>query len=85
MENNNNLVVMFNPFLVNQEIDVYQNGACVKQDYVTIEDVVDKIKIYCEMYDIPRINLCGNHHFVNKFEKALRTEYSNKTINVIER
>lgn len=86
MDNNNNLIVNFHPFMIQQEIDVYQDGACVKQDFVTIEEVVDKIRFYCSMYDIPRINLCGNRDFVNKFEKVLRTCYdASKTINVIPR
>jgi len=87
IDNNNNLVVNFHPFMISQEIDVYQNGVCIKQDFCTIEEIIDKIYTYCSIYDIPRINLCGNKDFISKFANELKARYSYgaKEINIIQR
>lgn len=87
MDNNNNLVVIFHLGMKDQEIDVYQDGACVKQDFCDTENLIDKICTYCAVYDIPRISLCGNKDFLNKFVEQLQTKfaYGTKEINIISR
>jgi len=86
-KNINNLIVNFHPFMVLQEIDIYVNGECVKQDFVPLDEVTNDINGYCAMYDVHRINLCGNRDFVMKFKNELITDYDYeaKEINIIER
>ena len=85
--NNNNLVVIFHLGMADQEIDVYQDGICVKQDFCSTADLVERITTYCATYNIPRINLCGNKTFVSKFAKELNSKYAygTKEINIIAR
>ena len=78
----NNLIVNFHPFLVKQDILIYQDGACVKQDHVTIEEVVDKVHEYCVKYDISVVNLCGNAEFVSRFSRNLHTRFENNNIEI---
>ena len=73
--NNNNLIVSIGPFLFKQNILIYQDGVCVKQDNVSMGQVHDKISQYCKLYDISIVNLCGNKSFVNKFAKNLNTKF----------
>lgn len=86
MDNNGNLIINFRPFVFKQEILVYVDGACVKQDYVTVSEIVDKAEIYCKEYNIPRINLCGNRHYVSKFAEKLNIRFNktNKSIEIFQ-
>ena len=86
-KNINNLIVNFRPFALYQEIDIYVNGECIKQDFVILDEITNTINRYCVMYDIDRINLCGNRNFVSKFKNDLITNYAydTKEINIIER
>ena len=84
MDNNGNLIINFRPFVFKQEILVYVDGACVKQDYVTVNEIVDKVEAYCKEYNIPRVNLCGNRHYVSKFAEKLmiRFERVNRIVEI---
>ena len=79
----NNLIVNFHPFLVKQDILIYQDGACVKQDHITIEEVSEKVKEYCKIYNIDIVNLCGNKLYLNKFMKDIRTKFDNEDMAIM--
>lgn len=75
--NNGNLIVNFRPFVLKQQILVYQEGVCIKQAYVPMNDVVPTVDILCKEYNIPRVNLCGNTHYTSKFAEKLQTRFAN--------
>ena len=52
MEENNHIIVNFQPFVAKQEILVYINGNCEKQIYVSVDRIVDSVKGLKSTYNI---------------------------------
>lgn len=82
-----NIIVNFKPFISEQEILVYIDGACVKQKRVKIEDVTNVVYGLKSNYVIDVINLVGNKDYVSKFKAELMTKFEkdNVEINIVER
>lgn len=72
-----NIIVVFHPFEVVQDVMVYQKGECVKQMHPTLNDTVGVINGLNEQYHADRINLCGAPAFVNRYVRELKTKFSN--------
>lgn len=81
-----NIVVMFHPFEIQQDVMVYQNGECVNQLHPALNDTVKTLCGLNNQYHIDRINLCGIPAFVNKYVRELKSQFSNNpTIEIVSR
>lgn len=78
------IIVNFQPFVVEQHIMVYKNGACIEQQYVDFEQVLEKICFLSNKYNISNIDLCGNTDFLKKFKNDLQlnTNFNNSSLNI---
>ena len=80
-----NIVVIFHPFEIEQEVMVYSHGECVKTMHPALNNTVKTICSLNDTYHADRINLCGVPSFINKYVKELRSNFSNSpTIEIIE-
>lgn len=70
------IIVDFQPFVAEQHIMVYQNGACVEQQYVNYDEVINYIIALSNKYNIENIDLCGNTDFLKKWKNDLQTNTS---------
>ena len=50
MEENNHIIVNFQPFVAKQEILVYINGNCEKQIYVSVDRIVDSVPQLLDLF-----------------------------------
>lgn len=73
----NNMIVLFRPFVREQRIMIYNDDDCITEIKVPIEQVVDTINGLKSQYQIDKINLCGNLSFMEKYYKELNTKFSN--------
>ena len=71
MEENNHIIVNFQPFVAKQEILVYINGNCEKQIYVSVDRIVDSVKGLKSTYNINKIDLCGNRDYLSFFKEKM--------------
>lgn len=82
MEENNHIIVNFQPFTAKQEILVYINGNCEKQIYVSVDRIVDSVKGLKSTYNINRIDLCGNRDYLSFFREKMLDDYDNCIITI---
>lgn len=75
------IIVNFQPFVSNQHIMVYREGACIEQSYVEYNEVVDTVVLLANKYNITNIDLCGNTDFLKKWRNDLQvnTNFTNKS------
>ena len=85
MEENNHIIVNFQPFVAKQEILVYINGNCEKQIYVSVDRIVDSVKGLKSTYNINKIDLCGNRDYLSFFKVFMLDSYDNCTITIYNR
>ena len=85
MEENNHIIVNFQPFVAKQEILVYINGNCEKQIYVSVDRIVDSVKGLKSTYNINKIDLCGNRDYLSFFKEKRLDSYDNCTITIYNR
>ena len=83
----NTLTINFHPFTVGQEIDVHMNDGITIKDFAPLDEIINKINMYCSTIDIDKIYLCGNRNFVSKYYNELITNYAYdaKEIHIVEK
>jgi len=79
------IVAVIHPFVVQQEIDVYKNGECVKIVQCTLDDIKQICCDLCKKYNIHQIDLGGTNqlyslHIKEEIDKL--DKFNNFQINV---
>ena len=74
------IIVNFQPFVSNQHIMVYREGACIEQQYVDCNEVINTVVLLSNKYNITNIDLCGNTDFLKEWKNDLQvnTNFANK-------
>lgn len=72
----NHIIVDFRPFALEQNIQVYVNGECVRTAKVDIGRITDVCYGFCHEYNIDKIDLCGSTDYLKKFQSELGTKFS---------
>jgi hypothetical protein len=68
---NKHIVCCIHPFVANQEIDVYQDGECIKAVNCTLEQLEDTIVELGIKYNINKIDLKGGQLYSLKIKENL--------------
>ena len=70
------IIVNFQPFVTEQHIMVYRDGACIEQVYVDFDKVIERVCFLSNKYNISNIDLCGNTDFLKKVKNEYRKMYA---------
>jgi hypothetical protein len=78
------IIVNFQPFVTEQHIMVYRDGACIEQVYVDFDKVIERVCFLSNKYNISNIDLCGNTDFLKKVKNDLQlnTNFNNSQLNI---
>lgn len=78
------IIVNFQPFLAEQHIMVYREGACIEQAFVEADKVIEKVCFLSNKFNITNIDLCGNTDFLKQFKNELQTNtnFNNNELNI---
>ena len=68
---NKHIVCCIHPFVVTQEIDVYQNGECIKTVKCALDQLEDTIVELGMKYNINKIDLKGGQLYSLKIKENL--------------
>lgn len=81
------IIVNFNIFDLNQDVYVYDNGACIEQTKVPLYQVTDIVAAFRNEYDIKQIDLYGNENFLSRFKAQMGTDFNfvDCDINIIQK
>lgn len=55
------VVASIHPFVMEQEVDVYKDGECVKIAHCTLDEIVEVCYNLCKEYNIIQLDLCGQN------------------------
>ena len=80
----NHVVAIIHPFVVQQEVDVYMNGECVKTVPCNLNDLDKVCYNLCKEYNINQLDLKGQDQYALHLRDKLTssTEYEDFKINV---
>lgn len=74
----NHIVTMIHPFVMEQEVCVYQNGECVKVVKCTLDDIEKTCIDLCNEFDIDIIDTKGGQLYAMKMKKHLEDKVDTK-------
>lgn len=80
----NHVVAIIHPFVVQQEVDVYMNGECVKTVSCKLNELDKVCYNLCKEYNINQLDLNGQDQYALHLRDKLTssTEYEDFKINV---
>lgn len=67
------VIICIHPFIMRQEVMVYQNGVCVKHTDCTMDEVAKVCYNLCKEYNIHRVDLAGVIKYCSKIKEDLLT------------
>ena len=80
---NKHIVCNIHPFVLEQEVNVYDNGECIKTAKCTLDNLEENISSLINMYNIKQIDLAGNQLYNLKVkENLLSSKYDLNDINI---
>lgn len=65
------IVVNIQPFILEQEIQVYKNGECTKITKSTMSNLDEGIAIEAKLSDVKNIDLAGDKNFTQMIKQRL--------------
>ncbi len=80
---NNHIVINIRPFVFKQEVCVYEDGACIRIDECTMDQLGESIMALAKQYNISQVDIAGFRPYAIKVQNSLMTEYGdNSGLNV---
>ena len=79
---NGNIIINFRPFVLKQQVLVYQNGECVKELHFLPNEIVDAVASLCKEYETPRVSLCGSKMYVSRYAERLNTKFNEMNLDI---
>ena len=81
------VVATIHPFVMQQEVDVYKNGECIKVIQCTLDDIEQVCYNLCKKYNIHQLDLCGVNqlyslHIKENIDKSNNNKFNDFQINV---
>ena len=73
---NDHITAFIRSFVLEQEVDVYQNGECVKTVKCTLDNIEKVINNLIKEYNISQIDIAGSKEYAFKIKEHLQTKYS---------
>lgn len=79
------IVIMYQPFVVEQLVIVYNNGAVVETHRININEIADLIeKLTIQYSNVNSISLIGNQDYLIRYQKDLGLRVpDNVKINIV--
>lgn len=80
----NHIVTTIHPFVMEQEVSVYQNGECSKSVNCTLNELADVIIGLSKEFNIKTVDLAGsNQLFSLKTKDDLMSKYAENDLEII--
>jgi uncharacterized UPF0146 family protein len=72
------IAVYLRPFVVQQEVTVYQNGECIYQTQCPLTNIEDKLIEVSDKFNVKQIDLAGDFVYGNKIKEDIQnpTKYN---------
>lgn len=81
---NTTVVIMYQPFVIEQMVIIYQNGEIIETKKVNIEEIPFLMRDYSSKYGISNINLIGNQDYLGRFQNEIKAKVpSTVKVNII--
>lgn len=79
----NFVVVNFHPFVIPQDVEVYQNGELVQKLQVTVDRVPQVVKGLKSQYQIDSVSLVGGTDYLRKYAEELNSDFDYSDIRIV--
>ena len=81
------IVVPYQMFDTQQNILFYEDGECIKTDYVATSNLATALASYCSESEVSKINIIGNPIYLEKIKSQMYSKFtsSDVEVNIIER
>lgn len=80
----NNIVVLFQPFVLKQKIIAYNNKECVSQYEVNIDEIPALVETLVKENNIKSVKVTGHREYINKYQADIISRVpSNVKINIL--
>ena len=76
------IVVRIQPFILEQEINVYKEGRCVKVTRTSLVNLDEGIAIEAKLFDIKNIDLAGDKNFTQMIKQKLTQNKFNTDLDI---
>lgn len=81
---NNHIVTTIRPFVMEQEVNVYENGECKKNVKCTLSELENVIADLAKEFNIQTVDLAGsNQLFGLRLKEKLMSKYAENQLNII--
>lgn len=78
-----NILVNYRPFIMAQEISVWEMGKCIESFQATIDEIPDTVRGLCNKYSGAQVALYGNKDYLSKFKAELGSKFINDDIEIV--
>lgn len=78
----NNIIVNFNPFMLEQSVLMYSDGNCIEEIHSPIDRVTDVVMGLKNKYNVDRIDLCGNSDYLSRFKAEMNLKFGNNNTQI---
>jgi len=75
------IVTSIHPFVLKQEVSVYEDNKCIKSIMCNLDDIENTIETFVKEYDIDTINI-QNKEYGTKIKDHLVSKYTDKSLNI---
>lgn len=81
---NKHIIAMVHPFVVEQEVRVYDNGECIKITSCTLDNIENTILTLANQYNIKQIDLAGSQIYNLKIRDNMNanTNFNKNELNI---
>lgn len=76
------IVVTIQPFVLEQEIQVYKNGECVKTSKINLTNLDEGIAIEAKLFNIKNVDLAGDKNFTQMVKQKLTQNKFNMDLDI---
>lgn len=79
---NNNIVTAIHPFVIEQEVRVYEEEECKKNVKCTLNELENVIIFLAKEFNVQEIGLGGNQSFALHLKEELMSKYAENHFNI---
>lgn len=80
----NNIVVLFQPFVLKQKVIAYNNTECISTYEVNIDEIPALVETLTKENTIESVKITGNRDYINKYQADIISKIpANIKINIL--
>ena len=80
----NNIVVLFQPFVLKQKVIAYNNTECISTYEVNIDEIPVLVETLTKENTIESVKITGNREYINKYQADITSKIpANIKINIL--